>query len=603
MNDATSPALPLASRGAIVLIALLQGLALYAVYALGESGPFHDIAHRCRGYAWVLTVPTALALTLVDLRNRRLWLHATVGSLVVLALASWIGWSAGGEATGMEPGGLVGPFALCMAAATFIILPYWQFRLQHGHWRASYPELFDRAWQNALTLALAAVFTGLTWMVLGMGAGLFAVVNIDLFQQLLVKPAVVALITGTLMGFGVLIGRTQHRAIQVIRLVLFALCRGLLPLLSLIAVLFVLSLPFTGLAPLWTTPSAASLLITVSLLLVVFTNAVYQHHAGQSAYPRWLRRLVEASLLVMPVYAGLALYAMHLRIAQYGWTLERFWGAVVVVLVCGYAVGYALAVLHRSGRWLQGIETANRWMCWTVLGTALLASSPVLDATRISVASQVARLKADPAMVNSKDVLALRFQFGRRGVEALRALRQDPAVARDARVMEVIDAALARETRWSDDGPRNPDENKLRDVPALQRQLRVAQGLPAPDPGWWAAVAEGRLRSADCLRVGQECVVLMRDLDGDGADDLLLCELTGYVGAHCVLHVRENDRWRDEAAVNFLGQYGRGSSADEGNAALRAGQLEIHDQRWPRLALPGGKPVSVDVVVPEENRP
>ncbi len=603
MNDATPPALPLASRAAIVLIALLQGLALYAAFALDESGPFNDIAHRCRWIAWVLTVPTALALTLVNLRDRRMWLHAAVGSLVVLLLASWIDWNTGGDATGMEPGALLGPFSICMAAATFILLPYWQYRLQHGHWRAPYPALFERAWQNALTLALAALFTGLTWMLLGMGAGLFRVVNIDLFQRILTAPAGIALVTGTLMGFGVLIGRTQHRAIQVIRLVLFALCRGLLPLLSLMAVVFLLILPFTGLASLWTTPSAASLLVSVSLLLVVFTNAVYQHHDGQSTYPRWLRHLVDASLLALPVYAGLALYAMHLRIAQYGWTLERFWGVLVVLLVCGYAVGYALAVLRRRERWLQGIETANRWMCWTVLATALLASSPVLDGTRISVASQVARLKADPAMLDSKDLLPLRFKMGRRGVEALRELRQDPVVSRDARAVDAISEVLRRETRWSDDRPRHPVDNTLRDVATLQRQLIVAKGSPAPSPDWWTALVAGRLRAADCLRVGQECVVLLRDLDGDGADDLLLCELTRYVGAHCMLHVRENGQWRNEAAVNFLGQYGRGHSADEGNDALRAGQLEIHDQRWPRLALPHGKPVSVDVIVPEETAP
>ncbi|WNH51150.1 DUF4153 domain-containing protein [Stenotrophomonas oahuensis] len=603
MNDATPPALPLASRAAIVLIALLQGLALYAVFALDESAPFNDIAHRCRWMAWVLTVPTAMALTLVNLRDRRMWLHVAVGSIVVLLLASWIGWNVGGDATGMEPSGLLGPFSICMAAATFIILPYWQYRLQHGHWRAPYPALFELAWQNALTLALAALFTGLTWMLLGMGAGLFLVVNIDLFQRILTDPAGIAVVTGTLMGFGVLIGRTQHRAIQVIRLVLFALCRGLLPLLSLMAVVFLLILPFTGLASLWTTPSAASLLIWVSLLLVVFTNAVYQHHVGQSTYPRWLRHLVDASLLVLPIYAGLALYAMYLRIAQYGWTLERFWGVVVVVLVSGYAVGYALAVLRRRGRWLEGIETANRWMCWTVLATALLASSPVLDGTRISVASQVARLQSDPAMLDSKELIPLRFKMGRRGVEALRELRQDPQVSRDARAVDAINKVLARETRWSDDQPGKPADNTLRDVATLQRQLSVAKGLPTPSPDWWTAVVEGKLRSADCLRVGQECVVLVRDLDGDGNDDLLLCELTGYVGAHCVLHVRENGQWRNEAAVNFLGQYGRGHSADEGNAALRAGQLEIHDQRWPRLALPHGKPVSVDVIVPEETAP
>lgn len=78
-SDTPLPALPLSSRSTIVLIALLQGLALYAVQQAGESWPFQDIASRYRWYTWVLTIPTAVALTLVDLRDRRLWLHAAIG--------------------------------------------------------------------------------------------------------------------------------------------------------------------------------------------------------------------------------------------------------------------------------------------------------------------------------------------------------------------------------------------------------------------------------------------------------------------------------------------------------------------------------------------
>ncbi|WP_210217163.1 DUF4153 domain-containing protein, partial [Klebsiella pneumoniae] len=133
----------------------------------------------------------------------------------------------------------------------------------------------------------------------------------------------------------------------------FAICRGLLPLLSFIAVLFVLSLPFTGLAPLWATRSAASLLLVLAVLLISLANAVYQHDDGTPPYPAWLRRLVEASLLALPIYAGLALYAMSLRVSQYGWTLSRFWGAAVAVLIAGYAIGYAFAALRRHGRWLH----------------------------------------------------------------------------------------------------------------------------------------------------------------------------------------------------------------------------------------------------------
>ncbi len=278
----SSTPLTLPARSAIVLLALLQGLMLYAAQELSDAWPFRDIGWRYCWYAWVLAIPSAVALSLVELGQRRLWLQAVLGSTVVLALAAWIGWNLNGE-TALESGALQLPLTLGMAVAVFVVLPWWQFQLQHGHWRASYPELFERAWQNGLTLALAALFTGLTWLLLWLWSALFQLLDVTVFRDLFRQDAFIALATGSLAGFGVLIGRTQHRAIQITRQVLFAICRGLLPLLSFIAVLFVLSLPLTGLEPLWKTRSAAGLLLVLSLLLVTFTNAVYQQ--GKTAPP------------------------------------------------------------------------------------------------------------------------------------------------------------------------------------------------------------------------------------------------------------------------------------------------------------------------------
>lgn len=592
------PPLPLASRSTIVLIALLQGLMLYAVQEAADSWPFNDVGSRYRWYTWVLTVPTAVALTLVQLRDRRLWLHAGIGSAVVLALASWIGWNLGGSATGLRDDGLLWPFSWSMAVAVFVVLPWWQFRLQHGHWRASYHALFERAWQNGLTLALAVAFTGLTWLLLWLWGALFQLVDVRFFSELFRTSAFIALATGSLFGFGVLIGRTQHRAMQVTRQVLFAVCRGLLPLLSFIAVLFVLSLPFTGLEALWRTRSAATLLLTVSLLLVAMVNAVYQHDGEAAPYPVLLRRLVDASLLALPVYAALALYAMGLRIAQYGWTLERFWGALAVILVCGYAVGYALAVLRSRGRWLQPLETVNRWMCWTVLGMALLANSPVLDGTRISIASQVARLKAGTGAptIDNDDAMALRFNLGRRGVDALRELQQDPRFSGDARAASVISQALARGNWWDSESRAGELDDGIRDMAVLQRHVSRVAGQPEPEAGWWQALLARELDATGCLHPGQKCVALRRDLDADGVDDMLLCELSDRVGPSCRLHARAGGKWVDAGSVGFYGVGGKGAAA-RANASLLAGEVTVSRPRWPRLSLPGGEPQNVDDAV------
>lgn len=581
------PLLPRGTRGAIVLIALLQGLLLYAAQQLDGVWPVQDVASRYRWFAWTLTVPTAVALTVVDLRDRRLWLHALLGSAVVLALASWIGWNLQG------PGGLRSeplrlPFSMAMAIATFILLPWWQYRLQHGHWHATYDALSERAWQNGLTLALAAFFTGLTWLLLWLWAELFRLLKVGFFHELFAQPAFIALATGTLAGFGVLIGRTQQRAIQVTRQVLFAICRGLLPLLSLISVLFVASLPFTGLQSLWETRSAATLLLALILLLVVFANAVYQHDSEAAPYPRWLRRCVEASLAGLPVLAALALHATGQRIAQYGWTLDRFWAALIALLVAGYAVGYAVAPFRTRGRWLQTLEPVNRSMCWAVLAAAVLASSPLLDPVRITLASQKARLLASPARITADDALMLRFDVGRRGVQALRALQADAGFMRDPRALSVVGQALAAKDARAASAAQIDDG--LRDMASLQRRLTMAQGSPAPPQSWWTAVLARELPAEECLRGDQPCIVLVRDIDADGRTEVLLCALPPALGAYCQLHAPAGAGWRQAASYSFSAGSRPGAS-ERVHAAVRAGRLVPRAPRWPSLSLDGAAPV------------
>lgn len=595
-----SPALPTTTRSAIVLIALLQGLMLYAADTATGSWPFDDIGNRVRWYSWVLTVPTAIALTLVELRDRRLWLHAALASVLVLGLASWIGWNVGGDAPGLDHDRLLMPFSISMAIAAFVSLPWWQFRLQEGHWHAPYAALFERAWQNGLTLALAVAFTCLTWLLLWLWAELFVLVEIHFFRSLFREDAFIALATGSLMGFGVLIGRTQHRAIQMIRSVVFAVGRGLLPLLALIAVTFVLSLPFTGLEPLWRTRSAAGLLLTLSLLLVVFVNAVYQHDNASPPYPAWLRRFIGASLLALPVYAGLALYAMGLRIGQYGWTLDRTWALLVALLVTGYAVGYALAVLRPRDHWLQRIEPVNRWMCLCVLGVALLANSPLLDPIRLSVNSQVARLQAGAPAIDVMDAETLRFGLGRRGARALEALQHDPAFSQDARARSIIAAALAKQSRyfWDQDYKQRLT---ITDPVVLQQHITLAKDTPAPDPDWWRALLARQVDVGRCLRLDTACAALRRDLDADGVDEMLLCELQSYLGPRCKVHARQGAAWSDAGQVEFPVQ-GKHTAA-RANQSVRDGVLEVSPPRWGRLSLDGGPQQSLNESVPKEPHP
>lgn len=603
----TAAALPRNERAFIVLLAVLQGGLMYLAQKGHAAGwwPFAALGGRVCWYTLVLAVPTMMALGVVRLRDARFWQHAAGTTLVVGGLAAWAAWNATGG-PGVQAGSVLGPFGASIAIGLFVALPWLQCRLAHGHWRAPYACLFEHAWQNTLTLALAALFTGICWLVLYLWGALFALVKVEFFRELFREDAFVHLATGAMAGLGVLIGRTQHRAVMVARQVLFAVFTGLLPLLAFIAVLFVASLPFTGLEPLWEMRSAAATLVTVVALLVAFTNSVLQDGEGPRPYPAWLRRLVDAGLALLPVYALLALYALWLRIAQHGWTADRVWAVLLALVVAGYAFGYAWAVLRNRDGWLAAIRPVNRVMSLVVVALAVLANTPLLDPHRIGVSSQLQRLADGRTAPDDFDLEWLRYDSGRRGWDATQALRAHPAWAGDPERLAELERLLARQNRWDDwrAGTGTDADAPRRDAASLRAQVQLAAGANAPEDAWWEALAAG-MGGRSCAAASDECILLMPELDGDGAPDPMLCTLGSGAAARCVIHARDGDgRWKAAATLDLWPQ---GRSPLAWRRALRrdllAGRVQPMPRSWPDLRIGEGGRRRLDIIEGDADAP
>lgn len=576
--------LPRPLRGFIVLVALLQGLLMY----LAETGqahgwwPFATLAGRVCWYTLALAVPTAMLLSVQRLDDRRFWQHAAAIAGVYALLAWWAAWSATG-APGITSSSVLTPFGFTLGLALFVALPYLQCRLAHARWSAPYAELFEHAWQNALTILLTALFVGICWAVLELWAALFALVNIDFFRDLFHELPFAYLATGTMVGLGVLIARTQQRPLHVARQLLFAIFRGLLPLVALIALWFLVSLPFTGLAPLWATRSATSILMGVLLVLVLFANAVFQDGSGERPYPPAVRRVVEAALLVAPAYAALALYALALRIAQYGWTADRLWAVLAAIVLAGYACGYAFAVVRRSAGWLGALPRVNIVLSMVVMALIVLANSPALDPFRIAVASQLGRVHAGRVSAKDLDIEPLRFDNGRRGYLAAQALRADPLFLADAGALADLERVLARPARYAGHSAEEQQRMAVKDIAAARALIRPALGGAAPDDAWLLALLAGTVQAGGCLQPGSDCVLIERDLNGDGRDERLLCDLGASWAIECNLSSRdEAGAWRQAGSVRW---------SDPKDArlrqSLRTGRLETRQAPWPDLLLEG----------------
>jgi hypothetical protein len=111
--------------------------------------------------------------------------------------------------------------------------------------------LFLWSWRNFLTLSLAVLFAGSFWLLLMLWAALFKAINIDFFSDLFEQRWFYYPAIALANGFGIIIFRKLTYIIDTITRLQQALIKFLLVLLSLVSLLFLGALPFTGLEPLW----------------------------------------------------------------------------------------------------------------------------------------------------------------------------------------------------------------------------------------------------------------------------------------------------------------------------------------------------------------
>lgn len=575
-----------ASNIFIVVVALIQALLLYLAQTGKEQqwGLFAQLHGVVYWYSLVLAVPTVMLLSVQRWRQWRFWLNTALVTLLFTHTASWALYNATG-APGIEASAVLVPFGITQAALLFILLPFLQSYLLNQRWQLSYPQLFSLAWQNTMTLLLMLVFVGLSWLVLHLGASLFALIKLTLLQELLRKTAVIYLLTGLMVGLGILLGRTQHSAINVLRNIVFAMFKGLLPLLALIAVAFVLSLPFTGLEPLWATRHAAAILISLQLTLLLFVNAVAQTGTQVAPYPRLLRYLINAALCSLPVFALLALYAIYLRLNQYGITQDRFYALLLALVLAAHAVGYCLAALRPAQGWLVLLGKVNISVAFVAIVLLLAVNSPLLDPQRLTVSSQLPRLQASAVesvhreYSTERDIYHLRFNSGRPGYQGLQQLQQKLATD-DALAIEIA-AALSRPSRYREyQSEEQLAAQVVTDLAVVKQHITVADWVTQADDHWWQALLSKQLGMLSCLQPDASCILLQQDLDQDGQEELILCDLgQNFHGSSCQIY-RFDALWLSDA--NFFLSYGNAGQQTL-KLQLLAEPLQIKARRYPDL--------------------
>jgi hypothetical protein len=599
-QEETSPYDMRAIGLARLAVGLAQGLALYLLYSAADAKvwPATDGLIFAPLLFVALFVPPIKAVSLGNLRIRTLVLWAVAATIVVAGLAWYDIWREGplrwrvlmsGKA-GFEPH-IIPSFGVFFFTAAGLFIAQSLIAGGDADRRviANYTTHFDVAWKLGLQLALSAVFVGIFWGLLALGAALFNLIGIDFFRRL-IEHAWFA-IPATTLAIAAAIHLTDVRAglVRGARTLVLVLLAWLLPLMTIIAAGFLVTLIFVGLEPLWGTRHAAISLLTAAAMLVILINAAYQDGHAEREAPRILRYTgTLASLLLVPLVL-ISGYALLLRVRQYGWTTDRIASVACFTVAACYAAGYAAAALL-PGPWLKRIEHWNFYAALLVLAVLLALFSPVADPARISVASQVARLEQGMIKPEKFDFDYLRWDSGRFGLAALRKLAAEGAGPEPQSVKSKAGAMLAKGVRYEAVPPSKPDLEANIAIYPSGRKLPAT--LLAHD---WTNDTIAR-NVPLCLRyTGSKCDAFFVDLAGDGKEEILFLESSSEYNA--LFAPAADGSWHIE------GQPGRLWSCDSVRAALRAGKFAFTAPQpgpWRdveaggvRLAMPAVEPRQV----------
>jgi hypothetical protein len=472
-----------------VLLAAVGAILGIVIDRLLDGGDTHEI-WRASAASFVAVAGITFAVGLERLR----WFWSTLFALACGAVVALVfywngtpdGWSAG---DGWRM------FAAVLAVA--IAVPLFQSVRDEGRWSFRSPEIHAYAWTNLVLWGAACAFTLISFLLSHLLAELFNLIGIGFLRDALRNSWFVGMILGAALGAGVGLLRDRDKVLGLLQRVVTTVLSVLAPVLATGLVLFVLALPFTGLQPLWDKTSATTPILLLAIAGAFFlANAVVGNSAEEEAKGRALRFSAMALGAVMAPLAVVAALSTWLRIDQYGFTPERLWALVFVLVVVAVSLAYLWALVRGRSDWGRQLRPTNVRLALGICVVALVLATPLINFGAISTRDQIARLQSGRIAPDKFDWAALRFDFGPSGVRALEALqRQGPPKLR-----KLAAQALRSQNRWT---LSEPTALAAR-ADTIERRVRVLpRALPLPEELRQALARANLCAADDCTVIWQ----------------------------------------------------------------------------------------------------
>ena len=415
--------------------------------------------------------------------EQRRWWWALAFAVGWGAVIGFVGLSTGRY--GADPTLFEWPF-FSGVVAVLIAAPLFQTARDEGGWRFPHMVAHGHAWGDAVIGAAGFVFVGIAFLLALLIAGLFNIIGISALMDLLQETWFEWLLAGFAFGAALGLMRERDALVATLQRLVMIVLGVLAPVLAVALVAFLASLPVAGLSGLWDgwISATALTLAAAAGAQLLLNSAIGQGDEAHPVHPvlRW--SALALTLAVLPL-AALALTALGLRIAQYGWTPERIWG----VIAGGVAATYGLIGLWSVVRGRLNFDAILRPLqvqaALGVCGLALLLALPIVDFGAFAARDQLARLQAGTTPAAAFDWSAMAFDFGPEGRRLLRqiAAGRDPARSLPAR------AALAAENRYTVTTQRDT----LTGDRDFAVNVRVSPAGAVIDPALRSAIIEANL--------------------------------------------------------------------------------------------------------------
>ena len=540
---------------ACLAIGLVQGVLLWLARSITENGIKFALVTA------VLVGGINLLLLGDNVRQRGTgWLVLGL-TAVMSAISAWVFWE-GGEQW-RSSSWLTGSWTCFAVVITYICTAFilsWPTR--EGRY-PRYEDLFRHAWDTVFIVLLGLLLNGVFWALILLWGSLFKMLGIVALNKVFSTDGFIYISTAMVFALGLKMGRDNDRVIGLLRGILLTLCRFLLPLGALIALVFTFALPFTGLEPIWDTGYSTPIMVCLVAVNLFLLNGVVQDGEHEIGYPTWLLRMIDLCRLCLPVLVVLAGYSTWLRIEQYGLTPSRLLAMLLVAVMLVHSLAAAWAVVLPQRQWLWRLRVSNPVIALLSVLLLLAIHTPWFSPLQFSAQNQVNRVLSGKSSVETFDADTLRYRLGPPGKQAFEALRAQveqgqvlSASARDVLLKRLKDADMGN-------GVRAPNDRVLEWIgPEVEGSEQFGEPGIGGQPCW----APG-------------CVLWAVDLNQDGQMEVLQLPKQKWSDPLYFFTRDAQGRWKR------AGTYEGGDSPLEMIEQIREGQVKVVKPRYQALQI------------------